>query len=561
MAIIFVMISCIFDYQTINDNVQPSTTTHQPPTINHKLPAGYTMMNRQRMLQQLEEVPQWDIIIIGGGATGLGAAVDAASRGYKTLLAEQVDFSKGTSSRSTKLVHGGVRYLAQGNIKMVREALKERGLLLKNAPHVCHNLSFIIPSFHWWQKWYYGTGLTIYEWLSGKLSLGKTRLLSKKATQRLLPAISSKNLSGGVQYQDGQFDDSRLAINLAQTAAEQGAAIINYCKLTSLTKTGKRITGVVLQDMLSGKNYAVSGKSVINATGIFTDKVMQLDDPAHQSIVSPSQGVHIVVDAKFFPGKQGMMIPKTDDGRVLFAVPWNEKVVLGTTDTPVNEIALEPKPLREEIDFILQHINRYLTTRIRHSDVKSVFAGQRPLIKVKGKKITAILPRDHTTLVSDSGLVTITGGKWTTYRTMGKHAVDNAAFSAKLKMRPCITATLLIHGYTAGAAPDDPLFIYGSDAAAINQLMNSQPGLKEIIHIALPYTKAAIVWAVRHEMAMTVEDVLARRTRALFLDAMAAIEAAPLVASIMAAEMNKTEDWAKQQVKEFEALAQQYLIQ
>lgn len=513
------------------------------------------------MLTQLEEVPLWDIIIIGGGATGLGAAVDSVSRGYKTLLAEQVDFSKGTSSRSTKLVHGGVRYLGMGNFKMVREALRERGLLLKNAPHVCHSLPFIIPSLHWWQKWYYGTGLTIYEILSGKLSLGKTRLLSLQTTKQLLPAISSRNLSGGILYHDGQFDDSRLAINLAQTAEEHGAAVINYCKLMSFTKTDKRITGVVLQDMLSGKYYQVRGKAVINATGVFTDNIMQLDDADHVPIVSPSQGVHIVVDANFFSGKHAMMIPKTDDGRVLFAVPWHDKVVLGTTDTPVRELALEPRPLKEEIDFIIQHINRYLTTDIRHCDIKSVYAGLRPLIKVKGKKITAILPRDHTTIVSGSGLVNITGGKWTTYRTMGKHAIDNAAFSAKLTMKPCITESLLIHGYTAGAVNDNQLFIYGSDAIAIKNLMDEQPSLSEKIHPGLPYTRAMVVWAVQHEMAMTVEDVLARRTRALFLDARAAMESACLVASIMAGVMNKNEDWATQQVKEFELIAQQYLFQ
>jgi len=518
------------------------------------------MMDRKKMLSQLEVVAQWDIIVIGGGATGLGAAVDAASRGYKTLLVEQSDFSKGTSSRSTKLVHGGVRYLAQGNIKLVREALKERGLLLKNAPHVCHNLSFIIPSLHWWQKWYYGIGLTMYDILSGKLSLGKTKVLSKKLTQELLPAISPKNLNGGVLYHDGQFDDSRLAINLAQTAEEQGAAIINYCKLTSLTKTGKRITGVVVQDVLTGKEYAVKGNSVINATGIFTDDVMKLDDATHQPIVSPSQGVHIVVDAKFFPGRQALMIPKTDDGRVLFAVPWHNKVVLGTTDTPVNDVALEPKPLPEEIDFILHHINRYLTSDIQYSDVKSVFAGMRPLIKVKGKKMTSILPRDHTTIVSDSGLVTITGGKWTTYRTMGKHAVDNAVFSAKLKMHPCITESLLIHGCTTSVALEDPLYIYGSDAPFIQQLMNEQPDLAEKIHSDLPYNKATVLWAVRQEMAMTVEDVLARRTRALFMDAAAAIAASPLVAAIMAKELNKEKEWITQQIKDFETIARQYLI-
>jgi glycerol-3-phosphate dehydrogenase len=516
-------------------------------------------MDRKQMLQQLETVTQWDIIIIGGGATGLGSALDAASRGYKTLLVEQEDFSKGTSSRSTKLVHGGVRYLAQGNVKLVREALRERGLLLENAPHVCHNLSFIIPSFHWWQKWYYTIGLSMYDLLAGKLSLGKTKMLSKQKTLELLPAISPNNLSGGVLYKDGQFDDSRLAVNLAQTAVEQGAAMLNYCRVTGLSKNGDNVSGVLVEDVLTGNKYTLQSKAVINATGVFTDKIMQMDDVGHQPIVSPSQGVHIVVDAKFFPGKQALMIPKTDDGRVLFAVPWHDKVLLGTTDTPVNDIVLEPRPLQEEIDFIIQHCNRYLSSQITHRDIKTMYAGLRPLIKVKGQKSTAILPRDHTTIVSKSGLVTITGGKWTTYRTMAKHAVDNAAVACKLTQRRCITDTLKIHGYTATASGNAELDIYGSDAGNITQLINEQPSLKEKIHPALPYSKAFVVWAVQQEMAMTVEDVLSRRTRALLLDATAAIEAAPVVASLMAGCMQQTESWQQQQVAAFTAIAKNYL--
>ena len=511
------------------------------------------------MLQKLTNVPLWDIIVIGGGATGLGAAVDAASRGYKTLLVEQEDFAKGTSSRSTKLVHGGVRYLAQGNIKLVREALRERGLLLKNAPHVCHNLSFIIPSFHWWQKWYYSIGLSMYDLLAGKLSLGKTTMLSKEKTLKLIPAISPNNLSGGVLYKDGQFDDARLAINLAQTAAEQGAALLNYCKVVSLTKKEGRISGVVVVDALSELTYTLSSKAVINATGVFTDKVMEMDDNNHQPIVSPSQGVHIVVDEKFFPGKQALMIPKTDDGRVLFAVPWHNKVLLGTTDTPVKDIVLEPRPLKEEIDFIIKHCNRYLSSQITHNDIKTMYAGLRPLIKVKGQKKTAILPRDHTTIVSKSGLVTITGGKWTTYRTMGKHAVDNAAIAGKLPQRVCTTDTLKIHGYVENINGDKNLDVYGSDAEKIKELIKDQPLLKEKIHSALPYNKATVVWAVKNEMAMTVEDVLARRTRALLLDAAAAIDAAPLVAAMMAELMDKNDSWQQQQVSTFSAIAKNYL--
>lgn len=517
-------------------------------------------MDREQMLQQLRDTPQWDILVIGGGATGLGAAIDAASRGYKTLLVEQADFAKGTSSRSTKLVHGGVRYLAQGNLKLVREALKERGLLLKNAPHVCHNIPFIIPSFRWWQKWYYYIGLSAYDLLSGNFSLGRTRLLSGKQTREFLPALASKNLFGGVLYQDGQFDDARLAINLAQTAAEQGATMLNYFKVVELTKTAKRISGIIAKDVFSGKNFSIQCKSVINATGIFTDNLMKMDDPDHQPVVSLSQGVHIVVDEKLFPGINALMIPKTDDGRVLFAVPWHNKVVLGTTDTPVNEIMLEPVPLSEEIDFIIQHINRYLSTAIQSGDIRSVYAGLRPLIRIKGKRITSILPRDHTTLLSKSGMVTITGGKWTTYRRMGKHATDLASANAKLKERACVTESLRIHGYALGGDPADPLFVYGSDVNRIKNVIAGEPGLNEKIHAAFPFLKAQVVWAVQNEMALTVEDVLARRMRALVLDARAAIEAGPVVASIMAEVMDKDDHWEQEQVAAFTAVASKYLI-
>lgn len=512
------------------------------------------------MLDQLEAVHEWDIVIIGGGATGLGTAVDAASRGYRTLLVEQHDFCKGTSSRSTKLIHGGVRYLAQGNIKLVRESLKERGLLLKNAPHVCHDMPFVLPSFHWWEKWYYGIGLKFYDLLSGKLSLGKTSILSARSTKEKLPAISNEKLSGAVLYHDGQFDDSRLAINLAQTASEQGASVINYCKLIAIHKTGKKVDAVNIKDTITGKEYKINCKALINATGVYTDKVMQLDDSDHKPIITVSQGVHLVVDKKFFPGNAAMIIPATDDGRVLFAVPWHNKVVLGTTDTPLDEILIEPRPLPDEIDFIIRHINRYLSTDIQYEDIKTVFAGLRPLVGVKGKKNTAILPRDHTTFVSASGMITITGGKWTTYRSMGKTAVDNAIFVAKLEKKECVTEHLPIHGFIDPVQVDTELSIYGSDASAIRQMMNHQPALKETIHPDLPYSKAEIIWAIRNEMALSVEDILARRTRSLFLDAKAAIVVAPLVAKIMRTELNKTSEWESQQVEEFLDVAKHYLI-
>jgi glycerol-3-phosphate dehydrogenase len=517
-------------------------------------------MNREEMLQQLDAVTVWDIIIIGGGATGLGTAVDAASRGYKTLLVEQHDFAKGTSSRSTKLVHGGVRYLAQGNIKLVKEALKERGLLLKNAPHVTMPLSFVLPCYSIWQKIYYGVGLKLYDLMAGKYGLGKTRIISRKKTIADLPTINPKKLTGAIVYTDGQFDDARLAINLAATAIDNGATVLNYCKLLRLIKENKKIKSVVVKDVIDGKEYTLQCKAVINATGVFADEVLQLDDPSAKNIVSPSQGIHLVLDKKFFPGDIAMMIPKTADGRVLFAVPWHDKVVVGTTDTPVDSHSLEPKPLEEEIEFVLYHVNKYLDASIKRTDVKTVFAGLRPLVKKGTSKKTALMPRDHTIIVSESGLVTITGGKWTTYRKMASEVLDKTVTHAGLEKRQCSTGSLKIHGWSDTNDKNDPLHFYGSDAVHIKRLCEEDQTLSELIHPSLPNIKAEIVWALRYEMAMHAEDILARRTRLLFLDAQAAIDSVNIVASVMAKEMNKDNDWIQQQINDFTALAKQYLL-
>ncbi len=497
-------------------------------------------MNRNVMLQQLNETADWDIVIIGGGATGLGSAVDAASRGYKTLLVEQYDFGKGTSSRSTKLVHGGVRYLAQGNIKLVMEALRERGYLLKNAPHLTTAKVFVVPVYTWFDKFFYGIGLKVYDLMSGKLSLGKTRSLNKKATIEHLPGISGEKLKGGILYFDGQFDDARLAVEIAATAVLQGATVLNYCKVSSLIKNDRQITGVVVEDVFTKDIYEVKAKSVINATGVFTDAVMQMDEPEEDNLVTPSQGIHLVIDKYFFPGDNAMMIPKTDDGRVLFAVPWHDKVVLGTTDTPVEKISAEPKPLEEEIEFVLHHANRYLEKNILRSDVRSMFAGLRPLVKKKGAKSTALLSRDHTIIVSKSGLVTVTGGKWTTYRKMAEDTVDNAVFVSKLPKKECATKNLSIGNEKDAYIKDEG---------------------NEFIHASFHCTQKDIEWFVEKEMAMTVEDILARRTRLLFLDAKAAIDAAPVVAKAMATIMDKDEAWINEQISLFTEVAKQYCLQ
>lgn len=491
------------------------------------------------MLKQLNETKEWDIIIIGGGATGLGSAVDAASRGYKTLLIEEFDFGKGTSGRSTKLVHGGVRYLEQGNIKLVLEALYERAYLLKNAPQLCSAMRFVVPVYNWPDKLLYGIGLKFYDLLAGKLSLGKTKWLNKKQTLQQSPGLNDKNLKGGISYFDGQFDDARLAIDLAITASKNNGAILNYCKAISLIKKKDKIIGVVLKDRINNTIYEVNARVIINATGVFTDAVMQMDEPEKDYLIAPSQGIHLVIDKKFLPGENALMIPKTIDKRVLFAIPWHNKIIVGTTDTPVINISIEPQPLEEEIEFILYHINKYLKQNISRSDVQSMFAGLRPLVKQKGVKSTALLSRDHTIIVSKSGMVTITGGKWTTYRKMAEDAVNNAAFVAKLPDKKCITKSLKI-------GDEENRFIK-------NEYNNFNSS-------SFQYSEKNIKYFIENEMAITVEDILARRTRLLFLNAKAAIKIAPTISKIMAEIMHKDEAWINEQINLFSELAKQYCL-
>ncbi len=503
----------------------------------------------------------WDFIVVGGGATGLGVALDAASRGYQTLLLEQADFAKGTSSRSTKLVHGGVRYLAQGDIGLVREALRERGLLLRNAPHLVKNVAFIIPCYSWWDKVLYSLGLAVYDLLAGRLSFGKTRRISKKETIERLPGIDPKGLRGGVIYHDGQFDDSRLAINLAQTCQEQGATVLNYFKVIGLKKSGARISGVTAEDIETGTSYQLRGNAIINATGVFVDDLLQMDSPGKKRLVKPSQGVHVVLDQSFLPTHDALMIPKTDDGRVLFAVPWHDKLVVGTTDTPLKQHSLEPVARESEIDFILKTAARYLTKVPEHKDVLSVFAGLRPLAAPQDESSkTKEISRSHKIIFSESGLITITGGKWTTYRKMAEDTVDRAIEIAGRKPLPCKTKTLPIHGHTRTSDWDDHLYVYGSDREKVLGLVKENKELGERLHPAYDYLQAEVAWAVRNEMARTVEDVLARRVRLLFLDADAAIEAAPLTAKLMANELGNDTAWEKEQVAAFTKLAQSYLL-
>ncbi|WP_397571888.1 glycerol-3-phosphate dehydrogenase/oxidase [Schlesneria sp. T3-172] len=519
-------------------------------------------MKREQMRERLESRrTPWDMLIIGGGATGVGVAVDAASRGYEVLLLEQHDFGKGTSSRSTKLVHGGVRYLEQGNISLVMEALKERGLLRQNAPHLVHDLAFIVPSYTWWESPFYGFGLKVYNLLSGRYRFGPTSRLSRDEILKRLPTIKTEGLQGGVVYYDGQFDDARLLINLATTASERGAVLLNYMEVTKLRRdVDGFISGVVARDRETDHQLEIAARVVINATGAYCDAVRKMADPAASTLIAPSQGIHLVFDRSFLPGNSAIMVPHTPDGRVMFAIPWHQHTLVGTTDVPLNDIPIEPVATEEEIDFILETAGRYLSKPPRRSDILSVFAGIRPLVRTGDGTNTAALSRDHTIHIDHSGLLTIAGGKWTTYRNMAEDCVDQAATLAQLPERHCLTRTLAVHGAASSASVTSHLAVYGSDAVRIEDIASANPELRDRLDPALPYIGAEVIFAVRHEMARTVEDVLARRTRSLFLNAKAAVEMAPRVARLMARELPRDQAWIADQIAQFEQTAASYRV-
>ncbi len=533
-------------------------------------------MNRAAMLAQLRDRTEpWDIVVIGGGATGAGVAVDAASRGFSVLLLEREDFGKGTSSRSTKLVHGGVRYLEQGNVSLVMEALKERGILLKNAPHLVHDLPFVVPNYEWWETPFYGIGLKIYDLLAGKYGFGRSRILSLKQTLELLPNIRQDGLRGGVIYHDGQFDDARLLIALMATAAEHGAAVLNYAAAAAVTRDSDGfINGVDIVERETGEQLHARARVVINAAGIFADEVRRMAEPDARPMLAPSQGIHLVFDRSFLRGDTAIMVPHTSDGRVLFAIPWHGHTLVGTTDTPIDEPSYEPAPFEHEIEFILETAAQYLSRPPQRSDVLSAFVGIRPLVKAAGSdtRSTSALSRDHTIHIDASGLLTIVGGKWTTYRHMAEDAVNHAITLGRLDDAACITRDLRIHGYVAPedeaaetgcpfrAEDCDPLLVYGANADEVRAIAAAEPALGEPLDPELPVMGAQIVWAAREEMARTLDDALARRTRALLLNVAAAERMAPAAAALMAHELGKDQAWTEEQVATFLQLATQYNV-
>lgn len=523
-----------------------------------------TSFDRDLTLQAVQQRQSaWDLIVIGGGATGVAVALDAAARGLEVLLLEGSDFGKGTSSRSTKLVHGGVRYLRQGNVALVRDALRERALLLANAPHLVTELPFLIPCHSRWERWYYRIGLKLYDSLAIGERVRSSKSISTSDVRAMSPAVASSSLSGGVVYYDGQFDDARLLLSMAMTAADRGGHLLNYARVTGLTKHASgRISGVQFSDLESGQMHQAAAKCVINATGPFSDSVRRMDDPQCQSMIAASQGVHLVLPRKCFPGEMALIVPKTSDGRVIFIIPWHDVVLVGTTDTPIDEPQLEPRARDEEIRFLLDTASAYLATPITLEMVLAIFVGIRPLVSDDSTKSTSSLSRDHVIKISDAGLITISGGKWTTVRGMGEDCVDTAVREGGLSAGPCITKTLRLHGWMEPdqtSAVDNARSLYGSDLASIVALEQGSPAMATRLHPELPLRGSEVLWSVRAEMARTVDDVLARRSRCLVFNSRAAVEVAAKVAELMAAELNRDQEWQRSQVAEFEKIAERYL--
>ena len=524
------------------------------------------LLRREVLLTRLQQPQEWDLAVIGGGAVGLGVALDAAVRGFSVVLVEAQDFAKGTSSRATKLAHGGVRYLAQGDFGLVREALHERGAMLANAPHVAQRLPFVMPTYHWWERSFYGAGLKAYDVMAGRQGLGGTEWLNSTRTRELLPGVQPRGLHGGVRYWDGQFDDARLALLLARTAAARGALLVNHCEAIELVREKGQVRGLQVRDTEGGVKATLRARCVVNATGVWVDSIRDMDAedgaPPRPRMVAPSQGVHLVVERHFMPGQHALLVPKTEDGRVLFAVPWLGKTILGTTDSPRSDLPLEPQPLAEEVSFILRESARYLLRAPQRSDVKSVWVGLRPLVRPQSQRgegsdavSTKTISREHTVVVGRSGLVTVTGGKWTTYRSMAEDVLAH-----------CMARGLLPHkagGVTArlpliGAAPGRPLgeppgeHLYGSEATLLRTLPGAQKWLWREANGGL--SEAMVRFAARYEMARGVEDVLARRSRLLFLDAAEAARQADAVATILSDELGHTVP-----SEDFKNLAAQYL--
>ncbi len=521
-------------------------------------------MNRSELLKKIiSHSEPFDLAVVGGGATGAAIAMDAASRGFAVVLLEKHDFGKGTSSRSTKLIHGGVRYLEQGNLVLVRDALLERSLLLKNANHLVHDLEFVLPCRNFGELCYFGLGLKLYDLLAGSRDFGKSKSLSKMEIEQRVPTLNPAAYRSGLAYHDGQFNDSRLVINFIQTAVEHGALAINYAPVVALSKDplGK-INGLRFRDEETGNEQEIRARTIINAAGPFGDDVRRLDSPNIRPLLAASQGIHLVLPNRYLPGTTAVIVPRTRDGRVMFLIPWHGQTLVGTTDTPLSTVTAEPCALQEEIDFLLSTASQYLSITPRLDDVQSVFVGIRPLVlSGSGKRAkTSRISRDHVVHVAESNLITIAGGKWTTVRKMAEDAVNRAIRVGHLPAKPCVTRELMIHGAGASRSSNSDLAYYGSDGVQIDLLAGGAADAHVRMHPDLPLTVAQVQWSVRQEMARTIEDVLSRRTRSLILNARATESVAEQVASVVARELGRDVHWEQAQCEHFLKLLRVYKL-
>ncbi|MEX2535204.1 MAG: FAD-dependent oxidoreductase [Trueperaceae bacterium] len=512
-------------------------------------------MNRAVAVARLKR-ERFDILVVGGGATGTGIALDAATRGLRVALVERSDFSAGTSSRSTKLIHGGVRYLERavkefdrGQLGLVRDALKERAVLLRIAPHLTRPLPLLTPLYGLFEIPYYFAGLKMYDLLAGKANLAPSRFLGRREATERFPMLKSSGLKGGVLYYDGQFDDARMNISLALTATQEGAVVANHLAVSDLVKEGGRVRGVTLQDRLSGESWETAATVVINATGPFADELRLLDDPNAARLLNTSSGIHVVLDKRFSPPETGLLIPQTEDGRVLFLLPWLGHTLIGTTDNPA-PLSATPQASEDEVNYILRHVRKYFDLPVVEEDVLASWSGLRPLVSDAGKAGTAGLVRDHLIAVSASRLLTITGGKWTTYRKMALDAVDRAVVVGELRSSgPSLTETMPLRG-GAGYRPDAAVELerggldaevarhlnrsYGDQAAEVARIADK--GYGERLVPGYPHIEAEVLYGAAFEMACTPEDILHRRTRLAFLNEKAAKEALPRVRELLAME-------------------------
>jgi glycerol-3-phosphate dehydrogenase len=515
-------------------------------------------MNRPHRLNSLQQANAFDLLVIGGGATGCGIAVDAASRGLAVALIDKNDLAEGTSSRSTKLIHGGVRYLEMAvkhldaaQYHLVKEGLDERGTFLNNAPHLAERVALVTPLYRWFDVPYVFAGLLLYDLMAGKKGIGNSRLISRQEALRRFPMLKADGLKAGVVYYDGQFNDSRMAVTLALTAQKNGAVVANHVEALALLKDQGKVCGARVRDSISGDEFSIKARGVINATGPFVDRLRQLDEPAAAPILKASTGIHIVLSQRFAPPEAGLMIPKTDDGRVLFIMPWQGHTLIGTTEA-ASEIVDHPPAKEEESGYLLRHINRYFNLAVTRSDVKSVWSGLRPLVQAPQTTNTAQLVREHLIEVSASGLLTVAGGKWTSYRRMAEEAVDRAIQTYLLgPARACYTKTLLLVGAEHFHAQAEASLIasfalaadvanrihhaYGDQAERVGELVRS--GLSARLHPDHPYLEAEVIYAARHEFANRAIDVLTRRLSLALLDNAAAIATLPRVIELMAGEL------------------------